>query len=128
MSESSSLVRITILIRKQDHISYEDFHNWSTSHPKIWLSVPIVREKIVKYSQFHVNDALRAQLGAKLPFAQYDGAAEMCAKSFDDLMEVFSNEEYLRVVVPDEQTFLKRDEAVMMLGWEVPRWFEGEEI
>jgi hypothetical protein len=50
--------------------------------------VPIVREKIVKYSQFHVNDALRARLADHLPFAQYDGAAEMWAKSYDDLMEV----------------------------------------
>ena len=71
---------------------------------------------------------MRAQLGDNLPFAPYDGAAEMWAKSYDDLMEVFSNEEYLKVVVPDEQKFLKREEAVMMLGWEVPRWMEGKEV
>ena len=42
--------------------------------------------------------------------------------------KVFTNEEYLRVVVPDEQTFLKREDAVMMLGSEVPRWMGGKEI
>ena len=41
---------------------------------------------------------------------------------------MFGNEEYLKIVVPDEQTFLKRDEAVMLLGYEVPRWFEGKEV
>jgi len=47
------------------------------SHPKIWLSVPIVREKIVKYSQFHVDDVFKAKMDAHLPFSQFDGAAEM---------------------------------------------------
>jgi hypothetical protein len=42
--------------------------------------------------------------------------------------QVFTNDEYTRVVVPDEQTFLKRDEAAMMIGWEVPKWFEGKEV
>jgi len=31
---------------------------------------------------------------------------------------VFHDEEYLKVVVPDEEKFLKRGEAVMMLGWD----------
>jgi len=31
---------------------------------------------------------------------------------------VFHDEEYLRVVVPDEEKFLKRGEAVIMLGWD----------
>lgn len=42
--------------------------------------------------------------------------------------QVFTNEEYLKIVVPDEQTFLKREEAVMMVGYEVPRWVEGKEV
>ena len=64
------------------------YYSWSTEHPKIWLSVPIVREKIVKYSQFHVDDAFRSKMGPTLPFATFDGAAEMWAKSYDDLMAV----------------------------------------
>lgn len=63
-------------------------HSWSTEHPKIWLSVPIVSEKIVKYSQFHGDDAYKAHMGSHLPFASFDGAAEMWAKSYDDLMAV----------------------------------------
>lgn len=91
--------------------------------------MPIVREKIVKYSQFHVNDKFRTQMaGSNLPFAAYDGAAEMWAHSYEDLMAVFTDDEYLRVVVPDEEKFLKRHEAVMMLGWEAPKWTEGKEL
>ncbi|KAF2107429.1 hypothetical protein BDV96DRAFT_606528 [Lophiotrema nucula] len=123
------LVRITILIRKQDSISHEDFHTyWSTSHPKIWLSVPIVREKIVKYSQFHVDHKFKEGMEGKLPFAGYDGGAEMWARSVEDLMSVFTNEEYLKIVMPDEQMFLKREEAVMMVGYDVPRWVDGKDV
>jgi hypothetical protein len=50
--------------------------------------VPIVREKIVKYSQFHANEAIRAAYGAHMPLASYDGAAEMWAKSAEDLAAV----------------------------------------
>jgi hypothetical protein len=42
--------------------------------------------------------------------------------------QVFTNEEYLKIVVPDEQKFLKRDDAVMLVGWEVPRWVDGKEV
>lgn len=87
-----------------------------------------MREKIVKYSQFHADDVFKAKMGAHLPFAQFDGAAEMWAKSYDDLMAVFTNEEYLKIVVPDEQTFLKREEALMLVGYEVPRWVDGKEV
>ena len=51
-SPSPSLIRLTILITKLDTVSTVDFHTyWSVSHPKIWLSVQIVKDKVVKYSQ-----------------------------------------------------------------------------
>ncbi|KAH7311289.1 hypothetical protein B0I35DRAFT_481274 [Stachybotrys elegans] len=88
-STSGRLVRITILVRKLDNISYEEFHDyWSKKHPDIWLSVPIVQEKIIKYSQFHGDNSLRAAYGSHVPFASYDGAAEMWAASVEDLLEL----------------------------------------
>jgi len=64
-------------------------------------------------------------MGTHLPFSQFDGAAEVWAETYDDLIAVFTNEEYLKIVVPDEQTFLKREEALMFVGYEVPRWVDG---
>ncbi|CAH0058081.1 unnamed protein product [Clonostachys solani] len=126
---SSKLVRITILVRKRDDLSYEEFHKyWSEKHPDIWLSVPIVQEKIVKYSQFHANEAVRSAYGSAMPLASYDGAAEMWAASMEDLLAVFTNEEYQRIVVPDEQKFLKREEAQMIVGWEEPKWVDGNRV
>jgi hypothetical protein len=40
------------------------------------------------------------------------------------LLAVFEDEEYLRIVVPpDEEKFLKRHEAVMMIGRDVEELF-----
>ncbi|TVY60737.1 hypothetical protein LSUE1_G007921, partial [Lachnellula suecica] len=111
-------VKLTILIKKLDSISYEHFHHyWRVEHPKTWLSVRIVRDNVLRYSQFHVDNSTSAGLkAAGLPMAEYDGGVNIYAASVEELMAVFTNEEYLRLVVPDEEKFLKRDEAVMMLG------------
>ncbi|RDW64248.1 hypothetical protein BP5796_10750 [Coleophoma crateriformis] len=121
-------VHLTILIKKLDSLTDEQFHTyWSNEHPKIWGSVPIVQAKIVKYSQFHVDAQTTAGLrAAGLPLAEFDGGVEMWADSVEELMAVFQDEEYLRVVVPDEESFLKRSEAVMMLGNDEVKWDIGK--
>jgi len=124
------VVRLSILIKKNDSISDEQFHKyWSESHPKIWLSVKVVQEKIIKYSQFHVDYATRSALAASgLPMAEYDGGVEMWAETLEDLMAVFQDEEYLRVVVPDETSFLKRHEGKMMIGYDEVKWVDGKKV
>jgi hypothetical protein len=37
------------------------------------------------------------------------------------------DEDYLKVVVPDEEKFLKRDEALPMVGWDEDKWVDGKE-
>ncbi|KAJ9144234.1 hypothetical protein NKR23_g6237 [Pleurostoma richardsiae] len=119
---------LTILIKKLDHLSHEEFHNyWSKSHPSTFLSVGIVRSNVKKYVQFHINQNVSASLAeAGLPVSEWDGGVEMWAEDLGDLMAVFQDEEYNRVVVPDEQRFLKRSEAKMMVGWDEVKW-EGLE-
>ena len=61
--------------------------SWSEEHPKAWLSVAIVKAKIVKYSQFHFNNSfIDASMG--LSVTPYDGAASMWVKSMEDLLAV----------------------------------------
>ncbi|EXJ75708.1 uncharacterized protein A1O5_00215 [Cladophialophora psammophila CBS 110553] len=50
----------------------------------------------------------------------------MVAESMDELLSVFADEEYLRVVVPDEKKFLKRETAIMMIGEEQPKKVDGK--
>lgn len=61
-----------------------------------------------------------------LPIAEYDGGVEIWARSLEELMAVFQDEEYLRVVVPDEEKFLKRNEAVMMIGRDEELFVDGK--
>ncbi|TKA76773.1 hypothetical protein B0A49_08383 [Cryomyces minteri] len=123
-------VRLTILIKKVESISDEDFHiYWSKSHPRIFLSVKIVQEKVVKYNQFHVNrDVMNALASHGLPAAEYDGGVNLWANSVEDLMAVFQDDEYNRVVVPDENSFLQRHEAKMMVGYDEDKWVDGKVV
>jgi hypothetical protein len=48
----ANLVHLTILIKKVYKQTNEEFHKyWQFEHPKAWLSVKIVQEKGIKYSQ-----------------------------------------------------------------------------
>ncbi len=42
--------------------------------------------------------------------------------------QVFQDEEYLRVVVPDEESFLKRHEGKMMIGHDDTKWVDGKKV
>jgi len=118
------------LIKKADSFTNQEFHQyWQHEHPKIWLSVKIVQENVVKYSQFHVDNATSEGLKAHgLPIAEYDGGVNIWARNMEELMAIFQDEEYLRVVVPDEEKFLKRNEATMMLGKDVDLWVDGKVV
>ncbi|MCJ1316940.1 hypothetical protein MMC15_002261 [Xylographa vitiligo] len=57
---------------------------------------------------------------------EYDGGVNVWAATTEDLMSVFQDEEYKRVVIPDEESFLKRSEAVMMIGYDEDKWVDGK--
>lgn len=46
------------------------------------------------------------------PVPDFDGMAIFEGESYEKIMEVFTNEEYNRVVVPDEENFLDRKASV----------------
>ncbi|KAI1760654.1 hypothetical protein GGR53DRAFT_508956 [Hypoxylon sp. FL1150] len=119
---SHQLVQMTFFIKKNDNITYEEFNSyWSGPHVKIFASVPIVRQNIVKYSQFHSNVTVNLTQLDLTP-AGYDGGVNLWARSLEDLEEVFNDEEYQTVVVPNGKTFFKYDEMVAMYGWEELKW------
>ena len=43
-------------------------------------------------------------------------------------MQVFQDEEYKRMVIPDEEKFIKRSEAVMMIGHDEEKWEGGRKL
>ncbi|KAI1380263.1 hypothetical protein F4677DRAFT_441579 [Hypoxylon crocopeplum] len=124
--KTDRLVKMTFFIKKKDGMSYEDFHKyWSEEHSRIFLSVPIIRRNLVKYSQFHSNSSVDlAKFGVGV--TGYDGGANMWATSIKNLLAIFTDEEYLRVVVPDEANFFKRADVAIMVGWEEDKWEDGK--
>ncbi|XXH05696.1 hypothetical protein Hte_012131 [Hypoxylon texense] len=121
-TKSEQLVKITLFIKKRDNLTYEEFHEyWSGPHVEIFHSVPIVRQNIVKYAQFHSNESVDLTQYGLTP-AGYDGGVDLWTRSLDDLLAVFNDEEYLNVVVPNGKTFFKYDEMTAMYGWEEVKW------
>jgi hypothetical protein len=70
----AKLVHLQILLKKLDALTNEDFHHyfvpsmilsildevlttyrWQFEHPKTWLSVDVVKKKVVKYTQLYVD-------------------------------------------------------------------------
>ncbi|XDG05820.1 hypothetical protein ABKA04_005435 [Annulohypoxylon sp. FPYF3050] len=119
----------TLLTPKRPDVEDGDMNlsetSWSQEHSKVFLSNPIARRNLVKYSQFHADSPtdLR-QFG--IGMLSYDGAASMWAKSLEELLEVFNSEEYLKTVVPDEEKFMNRSEIVTMVGWDEDKWENGK--
>ena len=86
-----------------------------------------IEKNIVKYTQFHVDHQTSEGLKAHgLPIAEYDGGVEIWAKNLEELMAVFQDEEYMRVVVLDEEKFLKRHETMMMVGRDEEHVVDGK--
>ncbi|CZT13433.1 uncharacterized protein RCO7_00647 [Rhynchosporium graminicola] len=117
-------VHLTILMNKLETLTHQAFHTyWTHEHPKVWFEMAIVKKHVLKYTQFHVDEKVSEGLrAAGLPIAEYDGGVQIWGRSVEDLMAVFQDPEYLAKVVPDEQKFLKRSEAKMMIGWDEVLW------
>ena len=61
-----------------------------------------------------------------LPIATYDGYAELWTRTVEDLLAIAEDEEYNRVVVPDEKKFTKKDEWEYMLAYVEDIWEDGK--
>lgn len=89
----------------------------------MFLSVPIARKNLIRYSQFHVDSKIMTGLaGTGLKGTEYDGASSFWTESIEQFQEIFTDPEYRRVVVPDEMKFLNREEAVFMIGWDEEKY------
>lgn len=124
-------IRITVLVKKLDTISEEAFHKyWSESHPAIFLSTPSARRLLVKYSQYHISSALTTALrtGAHAPNlnTEFNGGAEFWVESLEDFAAIFADPVYLKDVIPDEESFMKRGESWMFVGEEELKYTEGQ--
>lgn len=89
------------------------------------MSVPACRKNLLKYSQYHIDAATTAAVsqanGVSNPVV-YNGAAEFWVEKLEDMAEIFQDQEYIDKVIPDEKSFLNRDDAVLLIGEEQVKW------
>ncbi|PSR75387.1 hypothetical protein PHLCEN_2v9145 [Hermanssonia centrifuga] len=123
-------IRIIGLIKRRPDITLEEFkERWGTRHAGILVSTRAVREKIVRYSQFHVlTQPSEALAAAGVPIAPYDGMAEMWVDKIEDLLELFQDEEFQKNVLPDEANFLpeNRENMLVLVGEDQPKYERAE--
>ncbi|EGO19071.1 hypothetical protein SERLADRAFT_339737, partial [Serpula lacrymans var. lacrymans S7.9] len=103
-------VRIVALFKKKDGISKEDFDKfWLDDHSKLFNSLPVVKKNILKYEQAHANPVVSQAIGeAGLNVSPWDAMAVFEAATFEALTEVFTDEEYRRVVAAEELKFFEK--------------------
>lgn len=77
----------------------------------------IAKEKLVRYTQYHCNeDASKlASIGFTIS-DEFDGAAEFWARSVEDIVAVFTSQEYLTKTAPDEDNFIDRTKVKLLIG------------
>ncbi|KAJ6576622.1 hypothetical protein DFH09DRAFT_1149881 [Mycena vulgaris] len=105
-------VRLVILLKRKSTLSKEEFSQyWSGTHSDLFMSLEIVKSNLIKYEQAYTNQSVLLQLveGMGLTMHEWDGMAIFEAESYAKIFEVFQNEEYKRIVVPDEHKFVDRE-------------------
>ncbi|EJD35555.1 hypothetical protein AURDEDRAFT_175353 [Auricularia subglabra TFB-10046 SS5] len=114
------LVKFSMFIKRKEGINLEEFHKyWSEDHARILLAVPIVKEKIVKYVQYHANTEQMAAMAATGgAVAQWDGIVEFWARSMEDLVAVFTDPVFTSTATPDASKFGDTAASQTFIGYE----------
>ncbi|KAG6860676.1 hypothetical protein C0995_008668 [Termitomyces sp. Mi166 len=110
-------VRIFLFLKRKEGTTREQFRNyWRDVHAKLFVSLNIVKTNILRYERTVADDKWisfpETTMGIKAP--DWDGVLILDGESFDKIFEVFTSEEYQRVVAPDEANFVNRAECQLL--------------
>ncbi|KIJ36613.1 hypothetical protein M422DRAFT_782153 [Sphaerobolus stellatus SS14] len=111
-------VKIIALLKRRPDITHEQFiERWGENHAKILASLDVTKRNIIRYSQLHVNLQYTETLKqAGRPAADFDGVVEMEVEKLDDFLDIFTDEGYLKVAYPNEDSFLDRTSVQIVAG------------
>jgi hypothetical protein len=107
------MLKLTILLKRRQGLSHEDFL-WSLQHDhaKLFGALPIVQQEVRRYEQFH--SLPMAMPG--LPEPEFDGIAEFWFDDLDSMFRVFTAEDYLKRIRPEEKKFLELRECGFLIS------------
>ena len=97
------MIKFTILLRRKPSLTQEQFVDHHRNvHAALFMSVAVVKETVRRYVQQH---ALPIELPG-MPPVKYDGITELWFDDVDAIGRLFSDAEYLRIIRPDEASFI----------------------
>jgi len=97
------MIKFTILLKRNPALTHAQFvHHHKTVHAALFTSIAAVTATVRRYVQQH---ALEVALPG-MPAVKYDGITELWFDDVEGLARCFSDPEYLRLVRPDEASFL----------------------
>ncbi|MCJ1458969.1 hypothetical protein MMC28_009346 [Mycoblastus sanguinarius] len=107
-------VRLVILLHRKESMNVDDFQEyWRNEHSQVFSSIAVVKKNLLSYEQAHGNsEALEQLKQVGFPVAEADGMAIFEAVSYEKIFECFTDDEYKKVVVPDEEKFLDRGKSL----------------
>ena len=112
------MIRLTALLRRNPALSADEFRaHWRDVHAAKILSVPRIREWLVRYEQ---HDRVPEGPGRWTGTEGFDGMTLQWYASMDDFTAMFSDPDYQRIVGPDERHLVDLDRSVYLLT-EEPR-------
>jgi uncharacterized protein (TIGR02118 family) len=112
------MIKLVVMIKRKPGMSKEDFDRyWSGPHADQVLECADFKRHIRRYVQSHVV----AQEGIKLPWAvsEYDGQAELCFDSVEEMNAAFNEPRFLAEVHPDDATFIDMEACKLMVVEEI---------
>lgn len=116
------MIRLTALLRRNPALTADEFHtHWREVHAAKVLSVPRIREWLVRYEQ---HDRVPADAASWTGSEGFDGMTLQWYASADDFMAMISDADYQRIVGPDEQHLIDLEHSVYLLT-EQPRTILG---
>ncbi|KAL2611674.1 hypothetical protein R1flu_023366 [Riccia fluitans] len=109
----SQLVKLVVMVKRKKGMSFEEFDKyWTEKHGPLLCSLPIFKEKTIKYNQMHLDVSKMREYGTEngFPiFKDFDGMLEVYARSYQDFEAVFASDDYKNIIIPDEEKFTDRE-------------------
>lgn len=109
------MIKVTILLRRNKALTLQQFAAYHKGeHATLFTSLAVVRQTVRRYVQQH---SLGIEIPG-LPPARYDGITELWFDDIESFGRCFSDEEYMRLVRPDEMKFLDLEGCDFVLSTE----------
>lgn len=109
------MIKVTIHLRRNPAFTREAFIAYHRAeHAKLFTSLPVVKDTVRRYVQQH---AIPLDIPG-LPLSEFDGVTELWFDDVEAFGLCFSDDDYMRIVRPDEIKLLDLHACQMIISTE----------